>query len=180
MQPSGQAATAHPKKQYHTHMRQAIVCAVLMLAVSAFALSQEGDATGPNFSGDYVLIRATGALRGAAPKQLHIVQTERLFRVGVADGHGIPKWMSFPLKTDWVEDDGNGKVKAYFSYGGLDTERAIKLRYGYFNELDRWTFLGKSTIKLCKDAYARKSFWDELEKSGCAEYSRRVTAAPRP
>ena len=102
------------------------MCAVLMLAVSAFALSQEGDATGPNFSGDYVLIRATGALRGAAPKQLHIVQTERLFRVGAVDGHWETNWTQFPLKTDWIDDGGNGNVKAYFSYGGsLPNERLI-------------------------------------------------------
>ena len=154
-------------------MKLVIACTALLFIISAVGLSQEGDPTGPNFTGDYVLIRTNGALHGAAPKELHIVQTEPLFRVGAVDEHGVTKWTGFPLKTDWVDDDGNGKVKAYFSYNGLNTERAIRLRFGYYNELDRWTFLGKSTMKLCKDAYARRSFWEEFEKSGCAEYSRR-------
>jgi hypothetical protein len=153
-------------------MWQVSVCAALLLIISTFGLSQEGDSAGPNFSGDYVLIRTTGALHGTAPRRLHIVQTERLFRIGTVDDHGVTTWTRVPLKTDWVDDDGNGKVKAYFSYGGLTTERAINLRQGYYRQMDHWTVLSKSTIKLCKDAYARKSFWEELEKSGCAEYSR--------
>lgn len=154
-------------------MKLVIAGAALLLMISTVGLSQEGDPTGPNFTGDYLLIRTTGALHGAAPKELHIVQTERLFRVGAVDEQGATKWMWFPIKSDWVKDDDNGKVKAYFSYNGLNTERAISMRFGYYNELDRWTFLGKSTMKLCKDAYARKSFWEEFEKTGCAEYSRR-------
>ena len=153
-------------------MKQAVICAAVLVMTASFALSQEGDPTGPNFTGDYVLIRSTGGLRGRAPKQLHIIQTERLFRVGTVDDHSHITWTKVPLRTDWVSDDGHGKVKAYFSYGTLNTERWIKLKDGYYTELDRWSFLGKATIKVCKKANARKSLWEEFEQSGCAEYAR--------
>lgn len=158
-------------------MRRVILCAVLLIIGPIFGLPQEDDPAGPNFTGDYVLIRTTGAWRGSAPKELHILQTEHLFRVGAVDGHGQTNWTHFPLKSN---EGGNGKVKAYFSYGGLTPERAIDLRQGYYRQSDRWTFLGKDTIKVCKDAYARRSLWEELEKTGCAEYSRQAAAAPRP
>lgn len=155
-------------------MRQAVFLATVSFVLFSFSSSraQEGDSTGPNFTGDYVLLRASGALRGAAPKELHILQNERMFRLEAVTRRGMTTSTRIPLKTDWVDDDGNGKVKAYFSYGALNTERAIRSKDGYYNQLDRWTILGKSAIKLCKDAYAT-SFWKELHESGCAEYSRR-------
>ena len=126
----------------------------------------------PDLSGDYLLIRTTGDLVGVGPRKLHIVQTQRLFRVGTAGDDGLITWTGFPLKADWVDDHGNGKVKAYLSDGGVTTERAINLKQGYYRQLDRWTELSKTTIKVCKEAYARKSFWAELRQSGCAIYSR--------
>jgi hypothetical protein len=153
-------------------MWQVIVCASLLLLTSTRGLPQEGSTTGPDLSGDYVLIRTTGDLVGVGPRKLHIVQTQRLFRVGTAGDDGLITWTGFPLKADWVDDHGNGKVKAYFSDGGVTTERAINLKQGYYRQLDRWTELSKTTIKVCKEAYARKSFWEELKQSGCAIYSR--------
>ena len=153
-------------------MWQMTVCAALVLVTSSRGLPQEGSPTGPNLSGDYVLTRTTGDLVGLAPRNLHIVQTQRLFRVGIAGDDGLITWIGFPLKADWVDDHGNGKVKAYFSYGGVTTERAINLKRGYYRQLDQWTELSKTTIKVCKEAYARKSFWEELKQSGCAIYSR--------
>ena len=154
-------------------MKEAIICATLLVMISTFGLCQEGDRTGPNFTGDYVLIRATGGLRGRASRHLHIVQTERLFRVATVDDHGRMTWAEVPLKTDWVADDGHGKVKAYFAYGTLNTERWIKVKDGYYTQLDSWRFLADNTIKVCKEANARKSLWEEFAQSGCAEYSRK-------
>jgi hypothetical protein len=148
----------------------------ILLSSSAFAQSgrEEGKLTGPDFSGDYVLLRSTGALHGAAPKELQVSQTDKTFTVRAARDSGTWITTQFPLSLDWTQDGNDGKVKAWFSYSdSLITERAIDLDSGYFRQIDVWSRLGDGTIRLCRDAYARTSLWTDSQRSGCATYSRR-------
>jgi hypothetical protein len=157
---------------------RALACGLLstLLSFSAFAQSGQGEGklTGPDFSGDYVLLRSTGALQGAAPRELQLSQTDKTFTVIAARESGTWTTIEFPLTLDWIQDGDDGKVKAWFSYGdALITERAIDLNSGYFRQIEVWSHLGNGTIRLCRDAYARTSLWTDSRRSGCATYARR-------
>jgi|SRR6266567_1328571 len=133
----------------------------------------EGAPTGPNFSGDYTLIRATGDLRGIAPKRLQIAQTEKVFTITETNSHGRSKSNRFPFSAEFVDDGDKGKAKAWFSWSNkLITERAINVTAGYYRQLDTFSSLGNGNIRLCRDAFWRGEHGTE-SLSGCASYARR-------
>jgi hypothetical protein len=155
---------------------QSLQCSVAMILVllstSIVAQSGEGTLTGPDFSGDYILVSARGATSETAPTTLHIVQSADSFRVGWIK-EGEQHWSTFPISTEWVEDGSGGQAKAFFEGSGtLIAERSKDTSAGFYRQLDRWTLLGVSTVRVCRSAYVRKSFYQGKEKSGCAVYSR--------
>jgi hypothetical protein len=133
----------------------------------------EGAPTGPNFSGDYILIRETGDLRGIAPKRLQIVQTKKVFTITETNSDGRLKSNRFPFSAEFVDDGDKGKAKAWFSWSDkLITERAINVTAGYYRQLDAFSLLGNGNIRLCRDAFWRGKRGTE-SRSGCASYARR-------
>jgi hypothetical protein len=149
------------------------VLAVILAFLSVDAFSQpEGKLTGPDFSGHYKLVSARGAASGTAPRAIQIAQSGRWFRVGVVVENQT-QWTVFPITTEWVEDGGKGQVKAFFDGDALIAERAKGKAAGrYYRQLDRWTFLGRDSVRICRDAYFRESLWQEHERHGCATYQR--------
>jgi len=161
----------------HKGLAQSLQCCVaatsILLSTSIFAQSGEGTLTGPNISGNYILLSTRGAARGAAPDALRIVQTARSFRVGwLKDGK--EHWSTFPFSTEWIEDSKGGRAKAFFegSGGALIAERYKETGAGRFSQLDRWTLLGPNTVRVCRSAYVTRSSSLPEEKFGCAVYSR--------
>ena len=133
----------------------------------------EGAPMGPNLSGDYTLIRATGDLRGVAPKRLQIDQTEKALTITETNSDGGSKSNRFQFSAEFVEDGDKGKAKAWFSWSNrLITERAINVIAGYYRQLDTFSSLGKGNIRLCRDAFWRGKHGTE-SRSGCASYGRR-------
>lgn len=132
----------------------------------------EGALTGPDFSGDYVLILATGDLLGVAPKVLRIVQTERVFTVTETNSNGRAKSNRFQFSAEFVDDGKKGRAKAWFSWGRLITERAINVRSGYYRQMDTFSELGNGNIRLCREALWRGEGGTE-SRYGCASYARR-------
>jgi hypothetical protein len=133
----------------------------------------EGAPTGPNLSGDFTLIRATGDLHGIAPKRLQIAQSEKVFTISETSSDERSISSRFPFSPEFVEDDGRGKLKAWFSWSNrLITERAINHTSGYYRQLDEFSELGNGNIRLCRRAFSREEHGTE-SRSGCAKYARR-------
>jgi hypothetical protein len=152
-----------------------VVAISVFLSISTFAQRAEGTLTGPDFSGDYILVSARGAASETAPTTLHITQSADSFRVGWLSV-GKQHWSMFPISTEWVKDGGGGRAKAFFDGDALITERYKDTSVGRHGQLDRWTFLGPRTVRVCRSAYVRESLYQEEEKSGCAVYSRNQTS----
>jgi hypothetical protein len=140
---------------------------------SAQSGKPESAPTGPNFSGDYILIRATEDLHGVAPKRVQITQTEKVFTITETNSDGRSKINRFQFSAEFVDDGDKGKAKVWFSWSNrLITERAINVTTGYYRQLDTFSSLGNGNIRLCRDAFWRGEHETE-SRSGCASYARR-------
>ena len=127
---------------------------------------------GPNFSGDYTLIRARGDLGGIAAKELQIAQTENVFTIIEISSDGRSKSGRFPFSAEFVDDGDNGKVKAWFSWANkLVIERRINLRSSYYGKLDTFSELGNGNIRLRREGFSKGNHGTE-SRSGCASYAR--------
>jgi hypothetical protein len=156
-------------------MKRAIFCWLALLICCHAASGQsgrpEGAPTGPNLSGDYILIRATRDLRVAAPKRLQITQTEKVFTITETTSGGRSKTNRFPFSAEFVDDGDKGKVKAWFSWANkLIAEREINVTSGYYRQLDTFSPLGKGNLRLCREAFWQGKHGTE-SRVGCASYA---------